>query len=354
MCPSPRGLSFMPTEPTDANNEAESSTASTEAQQQTDAATSQAAEESSTSKPGEQESLGETLAEVVQNTAKAHADAAAQQQKPTEQPKATSEVKEEPPTKPQVEEQKTDEEVEQPPFHEHPRWKEVTAERDTFKKEAEEAKPLVERQRALEQFCADHQVSNDDLKMALELAALSKINPVEAIKRLTSLTENLQVAQGQRLPADLQKDVDEGTLSLERAKQLAKLQLELEGSKNLSRNAQADAARQTTEQIVSSVDAWEMTKAKTDTAWAKKRPLVQLQLQALAQAKPPVSPAEAVALAEQALVLVNKHLGGFQPALVPRKVLSSQGSSTTATPELKLDSLDQLPALVRQVAARHR
>jgi hypothetical protein len=341
----------MPTELIDANTEAASSTASTEAAQ--DAVSRE--KSSNSQQDGKETADVQSLADVVKQAA-ASATSESSTEVQTEETETKSAESEEPAeeTETAPEEGKKSEESKEPPFHEHPRWKEVVKERDTYKEEIAQLKPLAEQTKALHQFLQENEVPSEDAQQALVLAALMRKNPQEAVKHLRTILENTETVLGARLPADLQKRVDDGLIDAETAKEVARLRVERQTSEMQVKRSQGTAAEQATMAMAGAVTQWETSKATSDADWQRKYPMLQDRFSVLAAQRPPKTPAEAVALAETAYSEVTQRLTGFLPKPTQKKVLSSTGSSTKASAELQLDSLNDLGKLVRSVAARHK
>lgn len=214
-----------------------------------------------------------------------------------------------------------------PPFHEHPRWQEIVAERDSLK-------PLAEQARTLTTYMQQNNISGEDLQGMLEIGALMQSNPEEAYKRLEPILSGLGQLVGRTLPEDLEKQVAEGKMTPATALELAKARAQ---NRLLQQQRQQDSQRQqqaSQQALGAAVAGWVQQKVKTDLAFKQGSPLweaVNDRLQSLSTAQPPKTPAEATALAERVYTEVKKWFAPpstVKATVAKTKSLSSNGSST--------------------------
>lgn len=216
------------------------------------------------------------------------------------------------------------EEEELPPFHEHPRWKEVQG----------ELKVLREKQQAfdkLTEFRTQYGVSEEQMEAALQVVALGNTKPEQALEALKVYTERLEEQVGAKLPNDLQQEVEDGLISEARAKELARLRATAQGEAQRAKQAQQTVEKQFHSAVAESVGVWEQTKVKSDPTFKPGSGLYQLVLDrgaGLWRNAPPKTPQEAVKLFEDAYQSVKKAVQGLVPPPPARKVLTSTGSST--------------------------
>lgn len=305
-------------------------------------------------KPDSSPEPAKTLADVVKETAASHAEspAAEPEDKPADLVEEVAPDKAEggePSDKPKL----GDESL---PFHKHPRFQELVKERNDFKQKIEQADPALKRDANLTKYCQDNGISNDEFVQAMEVAALLHNDPAKALETLRGYVETLELTLGNKLPADLQKEVDDGALSEARAKELANLRVKAQGLEFSGKKSEAQVAQERQQANVAAVNAWEESKRSTDTAYAKKAPLIQKAFVALCAMQPPRSAAEAVALAEQAYKEVNDALGTLTPKPPERRVLKTNGATVKGAIEVKAGTSlrEALPLIAKQVAAQHR
>ncbi len=246
-----------------------------------------------------------------------------------------------------------DEKDKELPFHKHARFQEIIKERATFKAKADELSPYAERAKAIDTYCQKHGITGEEFNSALEITALLRVNPAEGLKSLRTYVDTLEVSMGNKLPADLQKDVDDGSLSLERAKELTQARIKSQGLEHTSRRTEAQVVQERQASIASAVNSWDSQKRTTDTAYDKKYPFIEKTFIALCTMNPPRTPQEAVSLAEKAYAEVNTNLGSFVPKPPVKKVLRPNGAVTKAVIEIKpgMSLKEALPLIARKVIA---
>lgn len=113
-----------------------------------------------------------------------------------------------------------------------------------------------------------HDVTAEEASNSLSLAAMYKSNPEKFYEEITRIREEVGVVLGKALPADLQREVDDGLLSEERAREMAKLRINEQVAVRTAESAQT-AARTTSAQNQSfatgrTVEKWFAATAKTD------------------------------------------------------------------------------------------
>jgi len=241
------------------------------------------------------------------------------------------------------------------PFHSHPRFREVIKERATFKQEVESLKPVAQRAQAIDQYCQKHGISDEEFNSAIQLTALLHTDPTKALDALRAYVDTLEVSLGNKLPADLQKEVDDGTLSLERAKELTDARIRNQGLEHTSKKSEAQVAQERSNAITTAVNSWDSQKRASDTAYDKKYPLIEKAFIALCSMNPPRNPQEAVTLAEKAYAEVNTAMSAFVPKPPTRKVLKTNGSVTKGVIDIKpgMNLKEALPLIARKVLAEH-
>lgn len=275
----------------------------------------------------------------------------------------TQESEQEEETETEGEEDAEDEESEEEskakdkvPFHNHPRWKEVLKERDEAKGQIEALKPLAETVTALNTFCQENNISEEDFQNALRLAAMSKKDVKAFRDELNTMLESIDTSMGTRLPADLQKKVDDGVIDEESAKEVAQARMAKKAAEAQAQKASKQTASTTQQVIVSTLDKWETDQKKLDPAYESRKEAFLDRMNALWAQRPPRTAAEAVALAEEANKTIKARYAKTRPKPPARKVLRSTGSSTSTKEDLTLDELngDNLMKIARSVAAKHR
>ena len=219
------------------------------------------------------------------------------------------------------------------------RFKDVIAKKNDAVKQLETSKPLIERATQIQQFMQKSQLIDTDLNTALEVVALIKSNPQEGVKKLEELKQQLLLQTGDRLPDDLQNELNEGLITEQAAKREAKLRAQLEQGKQQETTQAEQKTVQLRNSLTSEVNNWtQQTQAKDPDFKPKAAPadpdgkyeFVFSRFLQLWQTVPVKTIAEAVGLADRAYNEVNGFVTRVQPK--PRQMkrpVSIQRSSRT-------------------------
>lgn len=204
--------------------------------------------------------------------------------------------------------------------------------------------PLAQRQYALEKWWADQGLTPQDFEATMQLAALKKKNPTEYLARIRSEIDYIEVASGQRLPKDLQEEVEMGTISEARARELAQYRLKATGQETTQQQTVAEAQRAWATAMGQTLSSWAQTKAMTDPDFKPKaKPTDKdgkfedflLRFQVLCSQRVPQNFADVTALAEQAYEQTNEMVARYRPTPPKKKVLTAGSTSTTPKGEPK-------------------
>ena len=111
------------------------------------------------------------------------------------------------------------------PFHNHPRWKEVTQERDNFKAQVDtvtaERDSYKQVVGELQGYLSDTGMQHEELNQTLDMAGMFKKGDMAGfLKAVVPLVQHAQMRTGEFLPADVQARIDAGTLDVDTAKQI--------------------------------------------------------------------------------------------------------------------------------------
>jgi hypothetical protein len=214
------------------------------------------------------------------------------------------------------------------PFHNHPRWKEMVSERDSYRTDADQYRKITS-------FMQSNGLQQNEVVEGFQIMALMKTSPAEAYKRLKEYTDRLAPFAGEKLPEDIAKRVEEGYIHETDAKRLAVLEAErkLREDRDTYFAQQRDIANR--QSIHSTVVNWEQQMKVKDPDWSAKQDLVLDQVRLMLQAEQPSTPDEAIALVERAHSTVRERLSRFAPQRRPVSTLSSASSSASAVPQPK-------------------
>src|SRR3990167_5797581 len=102
-----------------------------------------------------------------------------------------------------------------PPFHEHPRWKEMVAKNRDLERQVQEFIPQkqnAERYSNLNNFLLDNNISADEFKDGLNIMYLMQKDPAKAMEALQPYIEILSRQTGKVLDGDLKEKLERGLI----------------------------------------------------------------------------------------------------------------------------------------------
>lgn len=291
--------------------------------------------DSEDAKQAEPEGLLDVVKSVVEPKPEASEDSSASEAKTEDGADA------EKPGEGEAAEDQTDADV---PFHKHPRWQEMKAERDAFKSQAEGFQQITN-------FMNENRLSSEEVSEGFAVMAALKSGAPEDLQAaydwFVGNTQRLAEALGHQLPEDIRSKVENGLLDEEAAQDLARQraraslleQQTRQITEDQQRAVQAQEMQVAQQRMVSAVQSWEEgIKARDPDYASKKAVLVEDQVRAIIQRNGGVSPRsteEAVALAEQAYGEVNERLKAFlpkpRPVTPPPAGLSARASTQPTT-----------------------
>jgi hypothetical protein len=230
-------------------------------------------------------------------------------------------------------------------FHKHPRFQELVKEKNESKAKIDELTPLAERTRILDDYVTKNGISQQQLVNALEYTRLINSDPAKAWELLRPIANQLATFVGEVLPPDLAAEVSAGTLSEQRAKEIAMGRAQASHGQFQQQNRSQFEATTQAQQVQGAIDSWAQGKMRTDAdlrpkangdAADGKWEFLDQKLRTLRQANPPRSAQEAVSLVEKAYAEVNKAFARFVPPKQTTKPgLRSNRSNSNATPVIK-------------------
>jgi hypothetical protein len=231
------------------------------------------------------------------------------------------------------------------------RFQEVTSENRELKAKVASYEPAIEAHQSVVQFCQQNGLTSDDFTQALQMAALLKQDPAKFAEAIEPMLEGIGVYRGDKLPEDLQKKVDEGTMELVDAKEMASLRAQKQFGESKVKLTQQQVAQreaaQLQQQTAKAMSDWRSGKQKEYPDFKRKadgKPdgffeQVDDKISALMQQQnadgswkyPIRGPQDAVNLMETAFKMVSETIKGYKPRKAPSKHLSSNGSATTSS-----------------------
>ncbi len=241
------------------------------------------------------------------------------------------------------------------PFHTHPRFVELTSQN----------KALREKQSLIDKDIAWRQENGVDpltYSTALQLAALSKKDPARFYQVVTQMKDEYEVSTGQRLPADLQKKVDDGRLDAADAKEIAGLRVKATGGERAIKSHAQQAEEVRISQVQQGLNSIGALLAKNDPTFRPKAgpnakdSIWEYSLQAftLLQASNPAK--DGVMAQQQFQSCYEKVKGDFGAQLPARRPANrqinrssaSKGITPSATPRESQDARDTVSAMLRK------
>lgn len=140
------------------------------------------------------------------------------------------------------------------PFHKHPRFKQLVSERNALKQDAE-------RYQNVQRFLDSSGVSGEEAGQALQIMALSKLDPAKAWEMLKPLAQDLLARTGALLPEDLRDRVSRGELTKEAAAEISRLRAQTAARDSRSQieaqQRQREEADKASRACVDAAEAWE-------------------------------------------------------------------------------------------------
>jgi hypothetical protein len=219
-------------------------------------------------------------------------------------------------------------------------------------------RPKAEEYEKIENFVRESGLTNDAVAGTLQIAALIRQNPREALNRLTPIVQQLQSMVGETLPPELAQRVQQGFLTEQDARAIARSSAEAainarraqEAQERLQFETAARDQRQVVDSTINSVETWEANKAKTDPDWKHKSDEIAEAVETailkksheLGRAWFPTQQ-EAIELSEQALKKVNERFKRFAPRPTAINPAASGGASarSNTAPKSMLDVVRQ-------------
>ena len=266
------------------------------------------------------------------------------------------EEKEEQSTTEESEEKGEGEEQEEKQPVPYERFTEVNTKLRDANEELVRIRPIAQQQSDFGRQLIENGITQQDFQMALEVLALSKVDPVKALERLEPFRQGLRSLSGDELPKDLKTMVENNEISVDSAKAWAKDRARSamgeQERKRLEAGQKASALERHKETCYQAIADFEAEVSKTnpdykpkanekaaDGQWEK----VVKMLSRVAPELLFETPAKTRALVKEIYdMVVSTHVPAPKPV---RKSLSSNGSSTN-------NSRNKAPATLEEAAAQ--
>jgi hypothetical protein len=238
------------------------------------------------------------------------------------------------------------------------RFERLLSQRNEARQTIESLQPELQEHRQLQGYLKEHQLAPEDVNMLLGVgSALRRGDYQGFLQGVTPYVMAAQEALGLRINPDLQKQVDEGMIDENTAKELTRTR---------HRAAQAEARLQDANRQVEStqqvqhvgniraaVDTWEAGIQRRDPDYGQMAGAVRRYAQGLLQERGiPRTPQEAVALTQTAYDEVKATFAAVRPA--PRPTRSNPSSIHVATGTPSAQPRDLREAVVMAIANSRR
>ena len=147
--------------------------------------------------------------------------------------------------------------------------------------------PLAEQHKLLTDFIQEQKLSTNEVAEMLVVGGLAKTgDPADletAIVKTKEFLSKLELAAGHALPPELKKQVEEGALTEDAAKQLQRTKAHNTMLQNQVEHTQGEVAQRDEQKAVQSVTQaitnWQQTIATTDPDYQRKAPFLQQEIQ---------------------------------------------------------------------------
>jgi hypothetical protein len=199
--------------------------------------------------------------------------------------------------------------------------------------------PVVKAFTDMQTWARNNGLDQNSFSYGLQLVAAVRNDPARAYEMLKPVLADLRKHVGEELPEDLAADVSAGTISQERAQELARARNEkarLDEQARMRAEADVQAQQETAVQTLRNtqtqgIAAYENQWKASDPDYAKKAPLVWDRMAALmSQQGQPTTREAAVELLKQARQDVEDRMKGFIPAPKPKEGIPAGGASGQA------------------------
>lgn len=235
-----------------------------------------------------------------------------------------------------------------PPFHEHPRWKQLVNERDDLKKAVEDGTEAQEAISRLESHMSSENISVEEFNRLLVVAGLMKNDPEKALEALTPYYRSLVEITGRTLTPELQDAVDQGFMTEDYAKQLARAnaQNNVQASRLEGQNQRHEADNQVThgENLKAYANEWDREWSGSDPDYNQKLARVTEKTElVMLREGPPKDRAGVRALLDRVKGEVDAELRSFLPkprSITPNPVNSAATSGAQPAPKTMLEAME--------------
>lgn len=222
------------------------------------------------------------------------------------------------------------------PFGKHPRWKQVIGENRELRQFRETASPRLQEYDRIVGFMHQNDIAPEEMQGLYVLGAMLKNDPAQALKTLREMIAPLEAFVGDKLPDDLALEVEEGSLPVERAREIARSRSESSFREEREKREGERAAQMQQHEMsvllqtqANAVTAWEKQVASSDPDYPLMQELVVMELSRLQKASPARDVNGAIAHAESAYRTIKAK---FRSAMQRDRTELPRGPSSRDTP----------------------
>lgn len=243
-----------------------------------------------------------------------------------------------------------------PPFHDHPRWKQLVAERKELSDKVAQFEPAATQFSEITTFMGANGLAAEDVQEGFRIMALMRRDPAKAREALQQHLGLIEEFLGEKLPKDLQEKVEGGFVDEDTARETARLRMQSQANVEAAQARAAADSRGVEQRAIAeaatAVTEWERGWQANDPDYPKKAELVHDQVAALMMREGrPTTRAKALDMAQRAKTVVERRLSGFAPRPQPSRVVPSgagPAGKTTPKPRTLAEAVD---AALEQSAA---
>jgi len=239
------------------------------------------------------------------------------------------------------------------PFHKHPRFKGIVAEKNELKETVSRLQNDSDQYSKITDFIAKNNLSAKDAVEGFKIMSAIRNNPESAYGILGHHLNNVAKVTGRSLPEDIQTKLDDGFLDEDAAKELSQSRASLTREQNLRKRAQEKVRRQQVDQqsgmLTDALQTWGESTLAKDLDFGLKQEEFNDRVVALVNERgQPRTQTEVLALVEDAYATVNERFKSRQPQ--PQTLRTATGGKLSGTPRTEPKTLSDAISMAYESA----
>jgi hypothetical protein len=239
------------------------------------------------------------------------------------------------------------------PFHKHPRFKGIVAEKNELKETVSRLQNDSDQYSKITDFIAKNNLSAKDAVEGFKIMSAIRNNPESAYGILGHHLNNVSKVTGRSLPEDIQTKLDDGFLDEDAAKELSQSRASLTREQNLRKRAQEKVRRQQVDQqsgmLTDALQTWGESTLAKDLDFGLKQEEFNDRVVALVNERgQPRTQTEVLALVEDAYATVNERFKSRQPQ--PQTLRTATGGKLSGTPRTEPKTLSDAISMAYESA----